>query len=324
MGKNLITGGMGFLGSYIARHLVAEGEEVVLFDTRDKLPLSLADLEGKVEIVEGDISNWVQVVDAVARYNIESMYHVAAILSLPCEASASDGFRVNVSGTFNVLEAARILGIKDVIFVSSAATYGLTPKALEAIDRKVFDHTRQNPQNMYTTTKVMCERLGEQYWRQYGVNFRGARYAMIVGPTRQLSYYYGDWSGVIEVPAKGKPYVAHSNPNNPCSYIYVKDAASGLVHLKQAPEERLRHRVYNFGGFMATLKEVADEVRKHLPDAIIAFEEDTSEDMQVHNSGINYRIDNAAATADLGYKPRYLLAGMVADFVSEVRAGRAG
>ncbi|MBW1700102.1 MAG: NAD(P)-dependent oxidoreductase [Deltaproteobacteria bacterium] len=324
MGKNLITGGMGFLGSYIARRLLEQDEEVVLFQRRERLPASLADLDGKVQIVSGDVGNWVHIVDAIVSHDIESIYHSAALMSRDCEASPANGFRINVIGTFNVLEAARILGIKDVIYVSSAATYGITPETLEAIDRQVFNDTPQSPENMYTTTKVMCERLGEQYWRQYGVNFRGARYAMIAGPTRQLSYYYGDWSGIIEVPAKGKPYTVHSNPNLPCSYIYVKDAVRGLIQLKQTPENKLRQRVYNFGGFMATLNEVAAEIKKHLPDARIVFDEDTSETMRNQNSGVNYRIDNTAATQDLGYEPRYHLKEMVADFINEVKAGHAG
>ena len=288
-GKNLITGGTGFFGAYIARQLVEEGEEVVLFQRRDELPQSMSDLEGRVEIVSGDVSNWPQILEAVQRHHIESIYHAAALLSKDCETSAASGFRVNVLGTFNVLEAARILilGVKDVVFVSSAATYGLIPETLEAIDRKVYNDTLQKPENMYTTTKVLCERLGEQYRRQYGINFRGARYAMIVGPTRQLSYYYGDWSGVIEVPAKGEPYIVHSNPENPCAYIYVKDGVRGLILLKRAPEDKLRQRVYNFGGFMATLKEVAAEVKKHLGDIRITFDQDESDQMKIQNSGIN-------------------------------------
>ena len=324
MGKNLITGGMGFFGAYIARQLLEEDEEVVLFQRRDQLPSSMADLEGRVKIVSGDIGNWVHVMDAVKQYNIESIYHSAALMSRDCEASPANGFRVNVLGTFNVLEAARILGINDVLYVSSAATYGITPKTLEAIDRKVYNNTPQTSENMYTTTKVMCERLGEQYWRQYGINFRGARYAMIAGPTRQLSYYYGDWSGIVELTAMGKPYTVHSNPEYPCSYIYVKDGVRGLLQLKRAAEKKLRQRVYNFGGFTATLNDVAAEVKKHLPGVQIMFDEDTSEHMKNQNSGVNYWIDNTVATQDLGYEPQYPLEEMVADFINEVKAGRAG
>jgi nucleoside-diphosphate-sugar epimerase len=318
MAKNLITGGFGLFGTYLARELLENGEEVVLFQRRSTLPPSAADLEGKVEIRSGDISNWVQILEVLKKCDIDTVYHTAALLSKDCEYSAANGFRVNVLGTMNILEAAHILGLKDVIFVSSGATYGLTNPP-----KKVSNETPQKTENMYTTTKVCCERLGEQYHRQYGVNFRAIRYAMVVGPTRQISYYYGDWSGIMERTAQGQPYVVHSNPDAPCAYIYIKDAVRAMVELKKAEESRLRQRVYNVHGFMSTLSEVAKQIKKHLPDARLTFEWDKSEAMRTANSGVSYEMDNAVAFQDFGYQTRYLLEEMVADFIKEVRAGRA-
>ena len=82
MARNLVTGGMGFLGTWLARELLNNGEEVVIFDKRGELPSSAADLKGKVEIFNGDISNWVHVVEAVKKYNIDCIYHVAALLTI--------------------------------------------------------------------------------------------------------------------------------------------------------------------------------------------------------------------------------------------------
>ncbi len=318
MARNLVTGGFGLFGTYLARELLAGGEEVVLFQRRSKLPPSAADLEGKVEIRSGDIGNWVQILEVLKKYDIDTLYHTAALLSKDCEYSAANGFRVNVLGTVNILEAAHILGLKDVIFVSSGATYGLNNPP-----KKVSDDTPQNTENMYTTTKVCCERLGEQYHRQYGVNFRAIRYAMVVGPTRQISYYYGDWSGIMERTALGQPYVIHSNPDAPCAYIYIKDAVRAMIELKKADESRLRQRVYNVHGFMANLSEVAEQIKKHIPDARLTFEWDKSEAMKIANSGVSYEMDNTVASQDFGYQTRYLLNEMVADFIKEVRAGRA-
>ncbi len=318
MAKNLITGGFGLFGTYLARELLSDGEEVILFQRRSNLPPSAADLQGSVEIHSGDIGNWVQVFEALKKYGVDTVYHTAALLSKDCEYSAANGFRVNVTGTINILEAARLLGVKDVIFVSSGATYGLRNPP-----KQVFNDTLQNPENMYTTTKVCCERLGEQYHRQYGVNFRAIRYAMVVGPTRQISYYYGDWSGVIERTAQGQPYVVHSNPGAPCAYIYIKDAVRAMVELKKAEESRLRQRVYNVHGFMATLSEVAEQIKKHILDSQIAFEWDKSETMETANSGVSYEMDNTVAFEDFGYQTQYFVKEMVEDFIKEVRAGRA-
>ena len=319
MGKNLITGGAGFFGSYLARHLLGEGEEVILFQRRDRLPPGAKDLEGKVKICSGDISNWVHVLEAVKSHSVDCIYHSAALLTRDLERSAILGFRVNIEGTINVLEAARLLGVKDVIYVASGAIYGVSNPP-----PKVFADTPPNPQNMYTTTKWCSELLGVQYWRQYGINFRGIRYAMVVGPGRQISHFYGDWSGVIEKTALGKPYTIHSDPDCPCAYIYIKDAVRALVDLRKCPEKNLRQRVYNVHGFMATLREVTAVIRRLIPEAQIHFDLDSSEAMKIANRGVSYEMDNRVASEDFGYETQYPLEVMVEDFIREVRMGRAG
>jgi len=319
MSRNLITGGTGLFGTYLARQILADGEEVVLFQPPAELPRGAADLAPRLEVVSGDVGEWVHTLEAVSRYRVNCIYHCAAVLSAPCEASAANGFRTNVVGTMNVLEAARLLGVPDVVFVGSGATYGLGN-----VPRRVTDDTSQRPENMYGTTKLCAELLGEQYRRQYGVNFRGARFAMIAGPGRQITHHYGDWSGVIERAAQGRPCTVHADPDCPCAYIYVKDAVRALLDLRRADASRLQRRMYNVHGFMATLREVVAAVRRHLPEAQIAFEWDKGEIMRVANRSLSYEMDTTAASEDFSYALRYPLQPMVADFVAEVRAGRAG
>jgi nucleoside-diphosphate-sugar epimerase len=319
MSRNLITGGTGLVGISLARQLLADGEEVVLFQRRAELPRGAADLAGRVGIASGDIGEWFYVLDAIRRHRVDCVYHAAAVLSAACEASAPGGFRTNVEGTLNVLEAARLLGVPDVVFVGSGTTYGLAN-----VPRCVTDDTPQRPENMYGTTKLCAELLGLQYHRQYGINFRGARYAMIVGPGRRITHHFGDWSGVIEQSARGHPYTVHADPDCPSACIYVKDAVRALVDLRRADAWRLRRRMYNVHGFTATLREAAEAVRRHLPEAHITFEWDQSEAMRVANRSLSYEMDTTAASEDFGYLPRYPLDAMVADLIAEVRAWGAG
>ena len=317
MTRNLITGGTGLVGIYLARQLLADAEEVVLLARRAELPLGAADLVGRVTLAEGDVGEWVHVVEAVRRYRVDCIYHAAAVLSTPCEASAAAGFRTNVGGTLNILEAARLLEVSRVIFVGSGTTYGLAN-----IPRHVTDDTPHRPENMYGTTKLCAEMLGVQYHRQYGLDFRGVRYAMIVGPGRRITHNFGDWSGIIERPAQGQPYIVHSDPESPCAYIYVKDVARSLVDLGRAEDSRLRRRMYNVHGFAASLREVTDALRRQLPDARITFERDHSEPMRVANRSLRYEMDCTSAAEDFGCATRYPLDAMVADFITEVRAAR--
>lgn len=315
MVKNLITGGLGFFGLHLARRLLEDKEEVVLFQRRNIVPYYAADIKGKVKILSGDISNWAQLVDAVNSNNIDCIWHSAALLSRDCEASPALGFQVNVVGTFNVLEAGRILGVHDVIFVSSSFIRGYAAPNERTPDSTTVPY----PPNLYNTTKICCERLGEYYHRKYGMNFRGARFAMVFGPSRQISYYHGDYSGAVEMPARGKPYTVHANDSIPAALIYIKDAVGSLVDLKRADRSKLRQQIYNVHGFKATMREIVATVKKYLPAAQIDFCCDTSEEMRLANIGHNIEMDNTPAYEDFGYQPSYLLDRAVEDFIKEVK-----
>jgi nucleoside-diphosphate-sugar epimerase len=231
-----------------------------------------------------------------------------------CEDCPAAAYRVNVTGGFNILEAARILGISDVIFVGSAMIYGSIPP------RKIDDDTVQRPTIMYAATKACCEHLGNYYHRKYDLNFRGIRFPMVIGPGREISYYYGDYSGAVEMPARGKPYTIHVDASNPSALIYVKDVARALIALKKADPGKLRQRMYNVHGFTATMSEVAEVVKRVLPEAQIEFNWDQSDEMRLANSAVYYELDNTAAREDFGWQPQYPLDKMSQDFIKEIKA----
>ncbi len=172
----LITGGTGFIGAEVARVLVPKGESPIVFDINDRKTLLKGVLD-KVTIVKGDVSNYSHVFNVVKQYNIDVIYHLGSMLSVPSDADPWSSFRVNAQGTFNVLEAARLLGVKQVIFSSTLATYGMDIRE-EVID----DYTLQRPTLFYGCTKVFSELMGRFYKRKFGLDFRGVRYPAIVGP----------------------------------------------------------------------------------------------------------------------------------------------
>src|SRR4030065_2821316 len=170
----LITGGMGFIGTYLAHALLAKGEEVVLFDVMTNSPL-IQDIKNKVKIVQGDLSSWAEVLGVVKQYKIDGIYHTGALLSASAEEKPITAYQVNAGGTFNILEAARLFNVKRVIFTSTIASYGL------GLDR-VDEDTIQMPISMYGVTKVFSERLGGYYQRKFGVDLRAPRLPWIIGP----------------------------------------------------------------------------------------------------------------------------------------------
>ena len=264
--------------------VLRDGEEVVVFEIKKSAPPGREDITDKVKTISGDISDWAQVLDVLKANTIESIYHASALLVRDCEDCPAAAYRVNVTGGFNILEAARILGISDA------------------------------------ATKACCEHLGNYYHRKYDLNFRGIRFPMVIGPGREISYYYGDYSGAVEMPARGKPYTIHVDASNPSALIYVKDVARALIALKKADPGKLRQRMYNVHGFTATMSEVAEAVKRVLPEAQIEFNWDQSDEMQLANSAVYYELDNTAAREDFGWQPQYPLDKKSQDFINEIKA----
>jgi threonine 3-dehydrogenase len=313
MGKNLITGGFGFIGYHLAKLLLDEGEELVLFDVASGSRLAQG-IKDSVTVVRGDLSNWVHVLEAVKDNDISCIYHAGALLPPITEQNPAAAYAVNVTGTFNVLEAARLFGVGSVIYPSTLATFG------SDVPRIVPNDAPQRPPNMYGVTKVCSERLGEYYHTRFGVNFRAVRFTPLIGMGRfdraQSAYNYL----AIQESALGRAYTIYVDESTTIALLYVKDAVRGLVDLKRADEAKLTRRIYNLYGFSITARQLVDTVRRQIPEAQIDFKPDESMIRLVRN--LPERLDDTLARQDWGWSPRYSLDQAVENFIGEVRANR--
>jgi len=120
----LITGGTGYIGAELAHILAGRCEEVVLLDVAIA-DHRIEDIKDKVKVVRGDVSNWSEVANVVKGNKITEIYHMGALLTLASESNPWASFRVNIVGTYNVLEAARLFDVEKMMFTSSLGTYGL-------------------------------------------------------------------------------------------------------------------------------------------------------------------------------------------------------
>lgn len=309
MSKNLITGGLGFLGRALAQKLVEMGKEVVIFDVVDE-PKLLGDLKERVITIRGDIVHLSHILEAVKARDIDTIYHTGALLPPVSEKTLSTTFAVNVQGTVNVLEAARLFSPASVIFVSTIATYGLGLPPL------VNEDMPQRPRNMYGTTKVCCERLGEQYHRQHGMNFRAVRFPPILGAGRRDSAPSAFSYLAIREPALARPYTINVERKDGIPVLYIKDAVQCLLSLNEADEGRLKRRVYNIHGFSLSAGELAEKVKKHIPTAQISFKPDPAIMDIIRGWPI---LDDSRARQEWDWSPEYQLEESVKDFIEEVK-----
>ena len=311
MAKTLITGGLGFIGFHLSNLLLEHGEEVTIFDVAAGSRL-FRDIQDRITLIRGDVSNWSQVLDAVRTSGTDCIYHAGAMLPPGTEQNPQAAFNINVNGTYNALEAARMFDVKSVIFMSTLATFGRDVPSI------VPNDAAQHPVNMYGVTKVCCERLGEFYQRRFGVNFRGVRLPPILGMGRidsaQSAFIYK--SG--QEAAMGRPYSIYVEPDTSIAILYVKDAAWGLYDLKNAPEDKLSTRIYNLYGLTAEGQGIRDAILKVIPGAKIDFQPDAQQIQLVHN--LPEKLDDAVARRDWGWAPRYSLDEAIEDFVNDIRS----
>lgn len=308
----LITGGGGFTGSRLAEAFLERGEKVVIFDLSFDEAIKKAYPE-RVSLVRGDVSNWHEVLNVVSTYQAETVFHLAAMLTVPSEANPWASINVNAMGTFHVLEAARLFHVRKVIFTSSIGAYGVTQETV------VTNATVQRPTSIYGISKVFGELLGLYYHRKFGVDFRGIRFPSLLGPGVK-SPGVGQYNPlVIEAAIKGEPFEIWAPEETVIPMMYIKDAVRSLIMLHDAPDEAIITRMYGGGQINPppTARDLVDAVKAYYPEARITFKPDPAV-MEILKT-IPRVIKSDEAEAEWGWTISYSLSETVRDFIDEFR-----
>ncbi len=306
----LITGGTGFIGAHLASMLVAEGKKVVLFELNMNYQL-IKDIVDRVELIQGDVSNWAEVLDVVSKFEIKEIFHTAALLSDNAEKYPMRAYKVNATGTWHVLEAARQFKVERVMFTSTNGTYG------DHIGPLVSNDAPQFPRIMYGVSKIAGERLGEYYYYRYGIDFRGIRFPSVIGPGRGGGGISAYTTLIIQQAALGQPYDIYVNPDTSMPILYIDDAVKALLLLSRTPNEQLSRRVYSLKGLVCSASEIVEEVMRIVPEASLNYVPDP---LIVNLIKYIPNMDDSLSQKDWGWKCDYeQLPAMVAKFISELR-----
>jgi threonine 3-dehydrogenase len=310
---SLITGGSGLIGTELARLLVDAGEEVVLFSRTMKAD-RIDSLGKKIKWVQGDLGIAAHIYNAVKENYISCIYHTGAMLTLVSENDPHGSFQTNVVGTINILEAAKLFGVKKVMFTSSVGTYGME------LGEIVSDTTIQRPVSFYGIGKLFCEGLGAHYRLRYGLDFRAVRYAAVIAPGVTTP---GHWVPLmIEDAVLGKIHNCPVTSDTATWMISLKDAVRAAHLIMQAPVENIKMINYNVSGCINAISaaEVARAVMKHIPDAEMRFKQDKN-DENAHK-GHRGNFDDSYARKEWGWKPEHSTVDKIVEyFISEIRPG---
>jgi len=314
MANCLVTGGYGFIGRNLVRMLAGRGDRVTVFDVVSSSKF-LDDIKSDFQSKVGDLANWVHVVEAVRENKIERIYHLGAIVPPLSETSPAAAFSSNVTGTFNILEAARLFDTKVVVFASTQSSYSDG-------DFIIKDEFLQRPSTFYGISKVCGERLGEGYWMKHKVNFRGVRYPIVQGPGRMLEVPGQFVVWIQQMAALGRPFRVFVGPETEVATLYVKDAVKALIDLAEADEARLTRRVYGLFGYSITAQGLVDLVKKHIPKADISFRVNEGIMEQLRKLNLARRMDSSLAERDWGFKANYDAEETLKEYISECSSKR--
>ena len=303
----LITGGTGSLGSFLAKEMVKRDyQDIILFDYNPDYE-RISDILNKVKVAAGNITDWTDVVSVMKEHGVREVFHLAALLSTEIKEKPFSGFKVNVEGTVNILEASRILGVKKLIFVSSISTFG------PGLPEPVKETYRQQPTNLYGITKLVGELWCLYYWQEYNIDTRILRFPRIVNPGRRGKGVALFPSLMIEKAAIGEYYEIEVSEEYKVPIIYIKDAVDVLISLYET--RQIKSRVYNINGLLPTAKEILETVKKYVPGARLKF----SKKPIVPHLTIPLRYDDSKAKNELGWRIGYTLDKMIEDFINEVQ-----
>lgn len=220
--KVLITGAAGFIGSQLAYRLWKNGEELVLVDNfsyGSKDNLQFPDHDFNPSIVNMDIRDKQGVENLLKDGSIDYIYHFAGIAPLPdCQINPSEAIQVNVVGTVNLLESARLFGVRKVIFASTNAMYE------NETEFPTFENDFRQPTLIYPNTKYTAERYCESFCVTYGMNVTCLRFANVYGPHIDCLRKQPPFVGyMIRELYYDRTPVFHSNGEQRRDYIYVDD-----------------------------------------------------------------------------------------------------
>jgi threonine 3-dehydrogenase len=316
--NTLITGGTGFVGAELTKTLIEKGERPIVFDVSEARGV-LSRVSDRFEHVRGSVANLSELANAFSQRKVDRIFHLGGMLSLPSEQNPWQAFDVNAVGTYNVLEAARIFRVEQVVFSSSIAVY-----SEDLPDDDVTETTCCHPATIYGACKVFGELLGMYYARRFGLDFRGLRLPSVVGPFSTVSHMssYNCWA--IEEPLKGRSYEIPVEPEAKVPALYFKDAARALQLLAEAEKSKLSRAVYNIAGIKPAYSagQLVQAVRRELPHADLSFAPD-AHIMSLVTGLSKVRISDDRACEDWGWAVIYGLDEMVKDFVREFRSREA-
>jgi nucleoside-diphosphate-sugar epimerase len=309
----LIIGATGQIGSELTMKLreAYPGGNVVAGYIKGAEPKGELLESGPSALV--DITDASQIADAVERYNIDTIYNLAALLSAVAEARPQLAWKIGVGGLYNTLEVAREKGCA-VFTPSSIGSFGpSTPHT------KTPQDTVQRPETIYGVTKVTGELLADYYARRFGVDTRSVRFPGLISYTTPPGGGTTDYAVDIYYSAvKGEPFKCPLKPGTFMDMMYMPDALRAAIEIMEADPTRLKHRnSFNIASMSFDPEIIYAKIREYMPEFTMTYELDPLR--QAIADSWPDSLDDSCAREEWDWKPEFDLDTMTRDMIKNLR-----
>ncbi|MDH7564218.1 MAG: NAD-dependent epimerase/dehydratase family protein [Candidatus Bathyarchaeota archaeon] len=311
MKRILVTGATGQIGSELTVALRRKyGCDNVIAVGHRKQPSETLLNSGPYETT--DLTDKASAEKLVKKYEIDTIYHLAAILSATGEKNPQQAWNVNMGSLYNILEIAWEHRLTRLFWPSSIAVFGSTAPRVNTPQETVL-----LPQTMYGITKVAGELLCNYYFVRFGVDVRSLRYPGIISSEVLPGGGTTDYAVEIFYEAiKKRRYTCFVRKDTVLPMMYMPDCIKATIDLMEAEPSRVkRHDSYNVAGMSFSAGELAAEIKKYIPDFVCDYKPDFR---QAIADSWPMSIDDSLARKEWGWKPDYDLADMVRDMIEKL------
>jgi UDP-glucose 4-epimerase len=307
----LVTGGTGYIGSYVVRDLLEAGKEVVCLQRSGITPvfrMAVGEKNlNKARIVQADISNTYQVFDIIRQNKIDAIIHLACILGATGSSSAETqpayALQVNCLGMSNLLEAMRLFDIKKMVWTGTGQVFGHLGEFYQGLVGD--DNAIYMPDTMYSSTKVLCETMSRIYFDKFGVDSLGLRTGYILGIGKILgkgnSFFQFLRNAATNLPAE----MACVDADQSRALGYVENT-SDLI-LKACVSPALKTRNFNAVEYLVSNRELVECILRVNPKAKLTIKDKVTREQQTWGGNTEPKLDISGIRRELNWKPKYTL-----------------
>jgi nucleoside-diphosphate-sugar epimerase len=309
--KILVTGSLGQIGSELVTKMrgIYGSDHVIATDIRDNG--SEVVTSGPFKIL--DVTDGAKMYELAKKYEVDTIVHLAALLSATAEKKPLLAWNLNMGGLVNALETARELNCQFFTPSSIGAFGPTTPK-----DQTPQD-TIQRPTTMYGVNKVSGELLCDYYYTKFGVDTRGVRFPGLISYVAEPGGGTTDYAVEIYYEAiKNQSYTSYIDKGTYMDMMYMPDALQAIIDLMEADPSKLKHRnAFNITAMSFAPEEIATEIKKHIPHFEMSYQVDPAR-QAIADSWPN-AIDASAAKEEWGFKADYNLEKMTIDMLDKLK-----